>query len=106
MQDWSPEELEKHIEKGDRVFLKLWKKGCGICKLSVPATDRLEAQNDHAMVFGRISTDDYPEMLEIADTEMLPTFFIFADKQKKGQYSGFKGLDKLKEFVEQSLTGS
>ena len=100
MKDLTPETLQDHIEAGDRVFLKLWKKGCGACKLSTPAIERLEAANEHGLVFAQISTDDYPEMLEIADTEVLPTFFVFRDKSMAATHIGFKGLEKLKAFVD------
>jgi len=100
MKDWTPADLEAHLEKGDTVFLKLWKKGCGACKLSIPAIERIEAGDTHGMTFGQISTDDHPEILEISDTEVLPAFFVFRDKKLAAQFAGFKGLDRLKSFVE------
>lgn len=105
MDAWTPEQLQEKLAGGERVFLKLWKKGCGICKLSTPATDRLEKDNPHNLQFAKISVDDHPEMMAVAGTEVLPVFFVFADKQKKGMYTGFKGLDKLQEFVEESFAG-
>lgn len=103
MDAWTPEQLQEELGRGERVFLKLWKKGCGICKLSTPATDRLEKENPHQLKFAKISIDDYPEMMEVAGTEVLPVFFIFADKEKKGMFTGFKGVDKLQEFVDESF---
>lgn len=103
MQDWSPDDLRKHLDKGDKVFLKLWKKGCGACKLSIPAIERIEAANTHGLTFGQISTDDHPEIMEIAETEVLPVFFVFADQEMKGKHEGFKGLDRLKTFVDESM---
>lgn len=103
MDAWTPETLQSELEKGERVFLKLWKKGCGICKLSTPATDRLEKENTHNMKFAKISVDDHPEMMAVAGTDVLPVFFVFADRKKKGMYTGFKGVDKLQEFVDSSF---
>ena len=103
MQDWKPSDLQDYLEKGERVFLKLWKRGCGPCKLSTPAIERIEAANAHGLVFGQICTDDYPEMFEIAETDVLPTFFVFAEGALKGKTSGFKGLEKLKEFIEGAM---
>ena len=105
MDAWTPDQLKGHLDGGDSVFLKLWKKGCGVCKLSIPATDRLEKENAHGLVFAKINVDDHPEMLELAGTDMLPTFVVFSDKKKKGQMSGFKGLEKLKSFVNESMEG-
>lgn len=103
MHDWKPSDLQEHLESGKTVFLKLWKKGCGACKLSTPAIERIEAADTHGIAFGQICTDDYPEMYEIAETDVLPAFFVFANGNMKGRFLGFKGLEKLKEFVESSL---
>ncbi len=103
MQNWSPEQLRSHLESGDNVFLKLWKKGCGACKLSIPAIERIEAANDHGLVFGQICADDHPEILEIAETEVLPVFFVFSNKEMKGRLEGFKGLERLKSMIDESL---
>ena len=103
MESWTPDQLKQHLDKGDKVFLKLWKQGCGVCKLSQSATDRMEKDNRFNLVFGRISVADHPEMLDLAGTDSLPTFFVFSEKKKRGQYTGFKGQAKLEEFVKDSL---
>lgn len=100
MDQWTPEQLKQHLDDGQRVFLKLFKRGCGICKLSEPATERLEHDNQHQLAFGKIDVEQYPEMLETSGTDVLPAFFVFADRSKKGQFIGFKGLNKLKDFVD------
>ncbi len=106
MDAWTPDQLQEALAGGNSVFLKLWKKGCGICKLSTPATDRIEKEDAHGMQFAKICTDDHPEMMEIAGTDVLPVFVVFANKKKKGMYTGFKGLDKLQEFVNESILSS
>lgn len=103
MENWTPEQLQRHIEAGDKVFLKLWKKGCGACKLSIPALERLKASDQHGLMFAQISTDEYPEMLEISETDVLPAFFVFRDKQMAAQQIGFKGLKSLLDFVAHSM---
>jgi thioredoxin-like negative regulator of GroEL len=103
MKEWNPDILQENLDKGEKVFLKLWKKGCGACKLSIPATDRLEQEDTSGIQFGQILVDDYPEMLEIADTEVLPAFFVFANQRMVGHFVGFKGLAKLQEFLKESL---
>ena len=104
MQNWTPTDLEGHLDAGATVFLKLWKKGCGACKLSEPAIERIAAARaDAGILFGQISSDEFPEIMEIADTDVLPVFFVFKDQQMKGKFIGFKGLAKLDEFVSESL---
>lgn len=106
MIEWTPDELKKNLDAGTSVFLKLWKPGCGACKLSEPALSRLEPEFQDQLTFVHINTQTHPEMLEISDTEVLPVFFIFKDKKKIGNHIGFKGIKKLKEFVETSLASS
>lgn len=103
MQNWTPEDLQAKLGQGDGVFLKLWKKGCGACKLSIPAIERLEPAYGDRLAFGQISSDDHPEILEITGTEVLPAFFVFKDGEMKGNLIGFKGLEKLKGMIDQAL---
>lgn len=103
MKDWSPDELQKQLDAGAKVFLKLWKKGCGACKLSIPALERIEASDAHGLQFAQICTDDHPEILEITESEVLPVFFVFANKEMRGRLEGFKGLEKLKSMIDEAL---
>jgi thioredoxin-like negative regulator of GroEL len=102
MQQWTPSDLQANLDKGASVFLKLWKKGCGACKLSTPAIERIEAEDSRSLTFAQISTDDHPEMLELSESEVLPVFFIFADGKMLGRLEGFKGLERLKQFVNEA----
>lgn len=104
MDNWTPDALTERLDKGEIVFLKLWKKGCGACKLSEPALERIMAADAAGMSFGQILIDDHPEMLEIAETDVLPAFFVFKDKDMKGKFIGFKGIAKLQEFIATALS--
>lgn len=106
MQEWTPADLENHLESGDKVFLKLWKRGCGACKLATPALERIEAADQHGLVFAQINVDDHPEMMEISETDVFPAFFVFKDRKMAGKLIGFKGLEKLKAFVAEMLGAS
>ena len=103
MLDLAPNELKEKLDNGEGVFLKLWQRGCGPCKLSEPATRRLEESGKYSLTFAQICIDDHPEMVETAGTDVLPVFFVFQEKQMKGKFAGFKGLKKLEEFVASSL---
>lgn len=103
MDNWTPEQLQEKLDNGESVFLKLWKPGCGACKLSKPATERLEGKHGEQLQFGQIDTAEYSEMLDIADTDVLPVFFIFRDKKMAGKHIGFKGLQKLQTWLEELI---
>lgn len=98
MLTWTPEELEKKLESGNNIFLKLWKPGCGACKLSQPAVKRVQELYSDQYLFGEINAEEFPEILEIADTEVLPVFFLFKDKKLQNKQIGFKGQAKLQEL--------
>ncbi len=98
MNDVNPTQLRTHLDHSKKLFLKLWKKGCGPCKLSVPAIERLEKKYGEGYEFVQICIDDHPEMMEITESEVLPAFFVFVEGKKTNQSIGFKGLAKLQEM--------
>jgi thioredoxin-like negative regulator of GroEL len=103
MIEWTPEELQKNLESGQTVFLKLWKNGCGACKLSESATRRLEDEFQGKLTFASISTDDHPEIMEIAEVDVVPAFFVFKDRDMKSKVVGFKGIEKLKTMINEAV---
>ena len=103
MQDWTPDDLKAKLDAGEKVFLKLWKPGCGACKLSIPALERIESSDKHGLTFAQIDSDTHPDILQISQSEVLPAFFIFTDREMKGKFLGFKGIAKLQEFIDSSL---
>jgi len=98
--DWTPADLKSHLDDSKSVFLKLWKPGCGACKLSEPATERLETKHGDTHVFAKVDVNAHPELLEISESDVLPTFFRFADGKLSGKVIGFKGIKKLQELFE------
>jgi thiol-disulfide isomerase/thioredoxin len=100
MIEFDPKTLETSLSEHKKVFLKLWKKGCGPCKMSEPAVKRLEPIWEKDVVFGQICISDFPEMIEIAGTEILPVFFAFNDHKLSAKLEGFKGIKTLEEFLE------
>ncbi|MFK7873274.1 MAG: thioredoxin family protein [Oligoflexales bacterium] len=104
MKDMTPDDLKLRLDAGADIFLKIWKTGCGPCKLSVPALERLEAQDESEREWLQVNAADYPEMLEVSGSEVLPAFFVFKKGKKISQTVGFKGLAKLKSFIEEADT--
>ena len=104
METWTPQDLQAKLDEGSNVFVKLWKPGCGACKLSISATDRMETQNTYGLEFGQINVEDFPEMLEMSDTDVVPAFFVFRNCKLAGSFVGFKGLAKLDEMLTTAFT--
>ena len=100
MESLTPDELKEKLDAGETVFLKLWKPGCGACKLSTPAIERLEKKHSQGIHFAQIDTQEHQEILEISGTDVLPVFFFFKAKKMVGKHIGFKGLKKLEEWLD------
>jgi len=99
MQDWTPKDLKSSLDDGGSIFLKLWKPGCGACKLSESATSRLEDKESANFKFVKINTEEHPEIMEITGTDVLPVFFVFKDGAMQSKVIGFKGIKKLQEAL-------
>lgn len=104
VQELIPKTLENTLLSHEKVFLKLWKKGCGPCKMSEPAVSRLASARGKDIFFAQISVTDFPEMYEIAETEVLPVFFAFQSQKLTGKMVGFKGIKALEEFIDLNLS--
>jgi thioredoxin-like negative regulator of GroEL len=97
MIDITTEDLKAKLDAKKSVFLKIWKPGCGACKLSVPAVERVE-QEFSGYEFCQIDSNQHPEILEISESDVLPTFFLFKDGNQTGKLIGFKGIEKLRSL--------
>ncbi len=89
-----------------RFSLKFWKNGCGACKLAIPATQRLEEKFKDKVLFGQVCMDENEELYELLETQVLPSFFTFANAELRGKSVGFKGLAKLESLVTETLVAS
>jgi thioredoxin 1 len=94
--------LKQKLDQGKDLFLKVWQKGCGPCKLSEPALERLEPTYGSTLEFVQVCIDDHPDIADIANIEALPAFFIFKEKKMKAKSFGFKGIAKLEAFIKES----
>ena len=102
MEEWKPDQLKASLDKGDKVFLKLWKRGCGICKLSNSATDRMEKSNDHGLTFAKINVDDNPMAASKYGVRGLPTLMIFKGGKVAATHPGAMSKQKITEWIKEN----
>ena len=95
------EVIEK--SKSTPVIVDFWAPWCEPCKQIGPILDKLVASSNGRVVLTKMNIDDYPEMLEISESEVLPAFYIFQNQKLKNKSIGFKGLKKLDSFVSETL---
>ena len=101
----TPDELKAKLDNNEALFLKVWKEGCGPCKLSEPAVERLEKKFGTDLEFTHVNSSKHSEIMEITGSKVLPAFFVFKEKKMLGKFTGFKGLAKLEDMVQKALNG-
>lgn len=76
--------LETTIENNDVVFLDFWAPWCAPCRTFGPVFE--SASDDHSdIVFGKINTEDQPELAGSFGITSIPTLIAF--KEKIGVFS-------------------
>jgi thioredoxin 1 len=100
IQELTPEELKEKLDQKIDIFLKLYKPGCGACKMSEPAVTRLMEKHGKNFEFGEIDVEEYPEILDLAQGEAVPIFILFKNQKITGKVIGFKGIQKLENLFQ------
>jgi len=66
------------VEKPGIVVVDVWGTHCGPCKTFAPIFDQVAGENLD-VVFGKICTDDQPELASALQIRAVPTLMVFRD---------------------------
>ena len=70
--------FEETITNNDTVIVDFWADWCGPCKMFAPTFEK--ASEEHGdVVFGKVDTEDQPELAGYFNIRSIPTLMVFRD---------------------------
>ena len=70
--------FEETVTADGIVLVDFWAAWCGPCRQFAPVYERVSEQNSD-IVFGKVDTEDQPELAGAFDIRSIPTLSIFRD---------------------------
>lgn len=76
---------------------------CPKCSMMMPIVEEIEDEFHDKLEVQRIDVELEPEMMEIYETEIVPTFVVIKEKEELGRMTGLIGEKMFKERLCQLL---
>jgi len=94
----------KAIEKGP-VLVDFYADWCGPCRMLGPVLDELSQDDDFEgkLEFGKVSTEDYPELAEANNVQGIPCLIIFKNGAEETRIVGFAPKAVMKVKIKSAL---
>ena len=75
----SKENFEQVVTGNDTVIVDFWAPWCGPCRAFAP-TYEATSEKHPGIVFGKVNTEDEPELAGQFDIRSIPTLMVFREK--------------------------
>jgi thioredoxin 1 len=70
--------FEETLTNNDTVIVDFWAEWCGPCRIFAPTFEK--ASEEHGdIVFGKVDTEDQPELAGYFNVRSIPTLMVFRD---------------------------
>ncbi|EFW93509.1 thioredoxin [Haladaptatus paucihalophilus DX253] len=95
------DELDRCIEKHDRLLVDCYTNGCALCQAIEPVVGNVARATDVAVAMVNLGED--LSLVERYDIRSVPTLLLFEDGELVDRMAdGFRGTEAVVEFVETS----
>jgi thioredoxin len=93
------ENFQHHVDQPGTLVIDWWAPWCGPCRAFAPIYDR--AAEQHAdIVFGKVNTEEQPELAGAFGIQSIPTLMVFRDQILLFARPGMLPPAQLEELVQ------
>ncbi len=94
----------KDIIKSGKYVVDFYADWCGPCKMIAPNLETLEKElNASGIEILKVNVDENPELAEEMGISFIPFIATFVSGEKKDSFSGYKSVEELRNFIENSV---
>ncbi len=90
--------FEQVITDNDIVFIDFWAAWCAPCRMFAPVFEEASEKNPD-IVFGKVDTEDQPELAAYFNIRSIPTLMIFREKIGIFSQAGALPAAALEELI-------
>lgn len=100
-QEITRQTFKETLSQGGIVVLDWWAPWCGPCRAFAPVFERV-AKKHPGVVFGKVNTQDQPELAQEFDIQAIPTLMVIKDNTLVFSQAGMLPERALEELIAQA----
>jgi thioredoxin len=95
--------IDDFINNYSLSIIDFWAPWCNPCKKMAPRFRRLSTSYKGKVAFGKINTQEYPDIVKKYTILRIPYFGFFSYGKKIAELSGIKSVGEIKDTIDKKL---
>lgn len=93
--------FESIVLKSDRPFLvEFWASWCAPCTMMAATIDALDEKYSESLAFGKLNSDENPDIVERYEVRGLPTLLLFVNGKVEERFVGLVPRDNIERILQ------